>query len=138
MRQARGGIGRSLRPARRKLQLLAKLHARFHQEVSDMILRSTAFALVLALAASPAMAQVAPTPTPPATPAPTEPRETIEGTLSQDRTAIARPGQRPHNYDARDYRAALCRLAGPQCRECRPRLRAHQQHRRTDRRLLPL
>ncbi|OHD00847.1 MAG: Tol-Pal system beta propeller repeat protein TolB [Sphingopyxis sp. RIFCSPHIGHO2_01_FULL_65_24] len=56
-----------------------------------MILRSTAFALVLALAASPAMAQVAPTPTPPATPAPTEPRETIEGTLSQDRTVIAVP-----------------------------------------------
>ena len=56
-----------------------------------MILRSTALALVLALAASPAPAQVSPNPTPPATPAPTEPRETIEGTLSQDRAVIAVP-----------------------------------------------
>ena len=58
-----------------------------------MILRSTALAIVLALAASPALAQVSPTPTPtpPATPAQTEPRETIEGTLSQDRTIIAIP-----------------------------------------------
>ncbi|MGN6690631.1 MAG: Tol-Pal system beta propeller repeat protein TolB [Sphingopyxis sp.] len=52
-----------------------------------MLLRPIALSLVLALSAASASAQV----NPPAVPAPAEPRETIEGTLSQDRTVIAVP-----------------------------------------------
>lgn len=54
-----------------------------------MPLRSIALPLALMLSVAPALAQVAsPTPAPAV---PTEPRETIEGTLSQDRTVIAVP-----------------------------------------------
>ena len=54
-----------------------------------MPLRSIALPLALMLSVAPALAQVAsPTPAPAI---PTEPRETIEGTLSQDRTVIAVP-----------------------------------------------
>ena len=52
-----------------------------------MTLRPIALSLALALTAFPAFAQTPP----PVVPAPTEPRETIEGTLSQDRTVIAVP-----------------------------------------------
>ena len=51
-----------------------------------MILR-TSLSFALLLTAAPVLAQTA---APPAT-VPTEPRETIEGTLSQDRTVIAVP-----------------------------------------------
>lgn len=53
-----------------------------------MFFRSISVSLSLLLAAVPALAQTAPTP--PAV-TQTEPRETIEGTLSQDRTVIAVP-----------------------------------------------
>src|SRR3546814_11151631 len=89
MRETRGGTRRPLRPARRKLQLLAELHARFHQEVRDMFLRTLSFSLALLLTTAPVFAQTAPTP-PAVTPA-TTPRETIEGTLSQERTVIGIP-----------------------------------------------
>ena len=56
-----------------------------------MPIRTMSLALGL-LFAAPVLAQTATTsPVPPAVPAPTEPRETIEGTLSQDRTVIAIP-----------------------------------------------
>ena len=56
-----------------------------------MLLRPIGLSLALLLTAAPVLAQT-PTaaPTPPAV-TPTEPRETIEGTLSQDRTIIAIP-----------------------------------------------
>ena len=53
-----------------------------------MSLRPISLMLALLLTSAPALAQSAPTP--PAT-VQTEPRETIEGTLSQDRTVIAVP-----------------------------------------------
>src|SRR3546814_374533 len=89
MRETRGGTRRPLRPARRKLQLLAELHARFHQEVRDMFLRPLSFSLALLLTTAPVFAQTAPTP--PAVTPTTTPRETIEGTLSQERTVIGIP-----------------------------------------------
>src|SRR3546814_15296355 len=91
MRETRGGTRRPLRPARRKLQLLAELHARFHQEVRDMFLRPLSFSLALLLTTAPVFAQTAPTP--PAVTPTTTPRETIEGTLSQERPVIGIP---PH------------------------------------------
>ncbi|MBA3941348.1 MAG: Tol-Pal system beta propeller repeat protein TolB [Sphingopyxis sp.] len=54
------------------------------------MLRPITVSLALLLTAAPALAQTAPAPAPPAV-TPTEPRETIEGTLSQDRTVIAVP-----------------------------------------------
>ncbi|WP_428630610.1 Tol-Pal system beta propeller repeat protein TolB [Sphingopyxis sp.] len=55
-----------------------------------MFLRPISLALALLLTAAPVAAQTTAAPTPPAV-APTEPRETIEGTLSQDRTVVAIP-----------------------------------------------
>lgn len=56
------------------------------------MLRPITLSLALMLTAAPALAQETPAPAPTAAPAaPTEPRETIEGTLSQDRTVIAVP-----------------------------------------------
>src|SRR3546814_5319455 len=81
MRETRGGTRRPLRPARRKLQLLAELHARFHQEVRDMFLRPLSFSLALLLTTAPVFAQTAPTP--PAVTPTTTPRETIEGKIGR-------------------------------------------------------
>ena len=53
-----------------------------------MFVRPIGFSLALLLTAAPVFAQTAPTP--PAV-TPTEPRETIEGTLSNERTVIAIP-----------------------------------------------
>ncbi len=55
-----------------------------------MLLRPISLSLALLLTAAPVLAQTPAAPTPPAV-TPTEPRETIEGTLSQDRTVIAIP-----------------------------------------------
>ena len=56
------------------------------------MLRPITLPLALMLTAAPVLAQETPAPAPTAAPpAPTEPRETIEGTLSQDRTVIAVP-----------------------------------------------
>ena len=53
-----------------------------------MLLRPIGLSLALLLTAAPVAAQTNP---PPPAATPTEPRETIEGTLSQDRTVIAIP-----------------------------------------------
>src|SRR3546814_21021773 len=93
MRETRGGTRRPLRPARRKLQLLAELHVRFHQEVRDMFLRPLSFSLALLLTTAPVFAQTAPTP--PAVTPTTPPPETIEGPLSPARTVIGLPPPAP-------------------------------------------
>src|SRR3546814_20363879 len=89
MRKTPGETRRPLRPARRRLPRLAELLARFQQEVSAMFRRPLSCALALRLTTAPVFAQTAPTP--PAVTPTTTPRETIEGTLSQERTVIGIP-----------------------------------------------
>jgi TolB protein len=55
------------------------------------MLRPITLSLALMLTAAPALAQESPAPVAPPATTTTEPRETIEGTLSQDRTVIAVP-----------------------------------------------
>lgn len=55
------------------------------------MLRPITLSLALMLTAAPALAQESPAPAAPPATTTTEPRETIEGTLSQDRTVIAVP-----------------------------------------------